>query len=55
MNPTMFADFCSAQEVQHYISDNRRLLHSVYLLYAEPSEDGALITLERFRCFESPA
>eukprot|EP00903_Cladosiphon_okamuranus_P016005 g14779.t2 len=36
-------------EVQHYISDNRRLLHSVYLLYAEPSEDGALITLDHFR------
>ena len=42
--------FAAVQEVQHYISDNRRLLHSVYLLYAEPSEDGALITLDHFRC-----
>ncbi|CAN0296599.1 unnamed protein product, partial [Ectocarpus sp. 12 AP-2014] len=36
-------------EVQQYISDNRRLLHSVYLLYAEASEGGALITLDHFR------
>lgn len=37
------------QAVQRYISDNRRLLHSVYLLYASHSEDGALITLDQFR------
>ncbi|CAM9719375.1 unnamed protein product [Scytosiphon promiscuus] len=36
-------------DVQNYISDNRRLLHSVYVLYADPSEDGALVTLEQFR------
>lgn len=37
------------QEVQQYISDNQRLVHSVFLLYADPSEDGALITLDQFR------
>ncbi|CAB1117782.1 unnamed protein product [Ectocarpus sp. CCAP 1310/34] len=36
-------------EVQQYISDNRRLLHSAFLLYAEASEGGALITLDHFR------
>ncbi|CAM9385939.1 unnamed protein product, partial [Hapterophycus canaliculatus] len=39
----------SRTDVQDYISDNRRLLHSVYVLYAEPSEDGALVTLDQFR------
>lgn len=37
------------QEVQCFVSDNRRLLNSVYLLYADPSEHGALITLDQFR------
>ncbi|CAM9736185.1 unnamed protein product, partial [Pylaiella littoralis] len=36
-------------EVQRFISDNRRLLQAVYLLYAEPSVDGALISLQNFR------
>ncbi|CAM9523334.1 unnamed protein product, partial [Ectocarpus fasciculatus] len=39
----------TSPEVQQYISDNRRLLHSVYLLYAEPFDGGALITLDHFR------
>lgn len=29
--------------------DNQGLLHSVFLLYAEASQDGALIDLPRFR------
>lgn len=49
------ATLSAVQEVQHYTSDNRRLLHSVYLLYAEPSEDGALITLDHFRYLKSLA
>lgn len=44
-----FFCLCAGQDVQRYISGNRRLLHAVYLLYAEPSDDGALITLEHFR------
>lgn len=40
---------CARQEVQRFISDNRRLLQAVYLLYAEPSVDGALISLQNFR------
>ncbi|CAM9883903.1 unnamed protein product [Ascophyllum nodosum] len=37
------------EEVQRFVSNNRRLLHSAYLLYAEASDDGAFVTLEHFR------
>lgn len=37
------------QEVERYVSDNQRLLHAVYMLYADPLEDGAVINLEQFR------
>lgn len=31
------------------MTDNQELLHSVFLLYAEPYDDGALIDLSLFR------
>lgn len=39
------------QEVTAFIADNRGLLHAVYLMYAELSDDGPLIDLSQFRSF----
>lgn len=44
-------DWNSVQEVTAFIADNRGLLHAVYLMYAELSDDGPLIELSQFRSF----